>query len=102
MIRRPPRSTLFPYTTLFRSLPVAIVSAHPSTPSASGASAARRSGSATASADAAGASHSPARVATAAAGRDRGSTPLNSTDRYTSDAGFLLHKKTYTGNPGDH
>src|SRR2546430_7281172 len=23
MIRRPPRSTLFPYTTLFRSLPVA-------------------------------------------------------------------------------
>src|SRR2546429_9157490 len=25
MIRRPPRSTLFPYTTLFRSLPVSIV-----------------------------------------------------------------------------
>src|SRR5258708_31405748 len=24
MIRRPPRSTLFPYTTLFRSLPVSI------------------------------------------------------------------------------
>src|SRR4051794_41725943 len=24
MIRRPPRSTLFPYTTLFRSLPAAI------------------------------------------------------------------------------
>src|SRR5256885_8585051 len=24
MIRRPPRSTLFPYTTLFRSLPTAI------------------------------------------------------------------------------
>src|SRR3712207_8230305 len=24
MIRRPPRSTLFPYTTLFRSLPVAV------------------------------------------------------------------------------
>src|SRR3712207_8018804 len=24
MIRRPPRSTLFPYTTLFRSLPLAI------------------------------------------------------------------------------
>src|SRR3712207_9023743 len=24
MIRRPPRSTLFPYTTLFRSLPVAL------------------------------------------------------------------------------
>src|SRR5205823_12891842 len=26
MVRRPPRSTLFPYTTLFRSLPGAIVS----------------------------------------------------------------------------
>src|SRR3712207_6987134 len=25
MIRRPPRSTLFPYTTLFRSLPAAVV-----------------------------------------------------------------------------
>src|SRR2546427_5882091 len=25
MIRRPPRSTLFPYTTLFRSLPVLLV-----------------------------------------------------------------------------
>jgi len=25
MIRRPPRSTLFPYTTLFRSLPVEVV-----------------------------------------------------------------------------
>src|SRR3712207_7913783 len=25
MIRRPPRSTLFPYTTLFRSLPIAFV-----------------------------------------------------------------------------
>src|SRR2546425_6172487 len=25
MIRRPPRSTLFPYTTLFRSLPVGLV-----------------------------------------------------------------------------
>src|SRR2546422_7754927 len=25
MIRRPPRSTLFPYTTLFRSVPMAVV-----------------------------------------------------------------------------
>src|SRR2546429_6522153 len=31
MIRRPPRSTLFPYTTLFRSIPallLALISAH--------------------------------------------------------------------------
>src|SRR5256885_10674864 len=31
MIRRPPRSTLFPYTTLFRSIPVATVSVSPAT-----------------------------------------------------------------------
>src|SRR5215213_10716607 len=29
MLRRPPRSTLFPYTTLFRSLAVRFVSAEP-------------------------------------------------------------------------
>src|SRR3712207_7908233 len=29
MIRRPPRSTLFPYTTLFRSLPERVVALHP-------------------------------------------------------------------------
>src|SRR2546426_6410486 len=28
MIRRPPRSTLFPYTTLFRSLDVVVTSVH--------------------------------------------------------------------------
>src|SRR2546421_1148745 len=30
MIRRPPRSTLFPYTTLFRSIPIADLNALPS------------------------------------------------------------------------
>src|SRR2546427_7543628 len=30
MIRRPPRSTLFPYTTLFRSLPAELRDEHPS------------------------------------------------------------------------
>src|SRR2546430_4049319 len=29
MIRRPPRSTLFPYTTLFRSLPARLLLFHP-------------------------------------------------------------------------
>src|SRR3712207_7708575 len=29
MIRRPPRSTLFPYTTLFRSIRVLVVDDHP-------------------------------------------------------------------------
>src|SRR5256885_11923739 len=31
MIRRPPRSTLFPYTTLFRSLKVRLAQAHEET-----------------------------------------------------------------------
>src|SRR5258708_19535386 len=29
MIRRPPRSTLFPYTTLFRSITAALIQRHP-------------------------------------------------------------------------
>src|SRR5438309_12057370 len=28
MIRRPPRSTLFPYTTLFRALPASVIGGH--------------------------------------------------------------------------
>src|SRR3712207_8839123 len=32
MIRRPPRSTLFPYTTLFRSLPSAAAHVHDAAP----------------------------------------------------------------------
>src|SRR2546427_4941563 len=43
MIRRPPRSTLFPYTTLFRSLPVdggaAVRHGHPAVPALLGAAA---------------------------------------------------------------
>src|SRR2546422_10206039 len=40
MIRRPPRSTLFPYTTLFRSLPVdpALATARPGEPGPAGSS----------------------------------------------------------------
>src|SRR5258706_7111500 len=34
MIRRPPRSTLFPYTTLFRSLPRYRLGGHASAPAA--------------------------------------------------------------------
>src|SRR2546430_13303906 len=67
MIRRPPRSTLFPYTTLFRS---------------------RRSGAATGdggrSGRAAGARH---------LARDRKSTRLNSSHSQISYAVFCLKKK---------
>src|SRR2546427_7596376 len=64
MIRRPPRSTLFPYTTLFRSRP-----APP------------------------GRGRCPGRRAPAAAGRDRKSTRLNSSHSQISYAVFCLKKK---------
>src|SRR4030042_4257081 len=69
MIRRPPRSTLFPYTTLFRSQP----------------SRARRK-----SAPSAG--HGKR---SSAKGRDRKSTRLNSSHGYISYAVFCLKKTTH-------
>src|SRR2546429_4337303 len=67
MIRRPPRSTLFPYTTLFRS---------PHQPAARGHEALL------------GKSRGPR-----AARRDRKSTRLNSSHGYISYAVFCLKKK---------
>src|SRR6516165_8256508 len=67
MIRRPPRSTLFPYTTLFRSRPTAA----PATPSAA----------------------SPGPAAPASTAGDRKSTRLNSTHSQISYAVFCLKKK---------
>src|SRR6476646_10924909 len=65
MIRRPPRSTLFPYTTLFRSVPLQVP--RPDRPGlCSGVS---------------------------AAGRDRKSTRLNSSHTVISYAVFCLKKK---------
>src|SRR2546422_1673947 len=81
MIRRPPRSTLFPYTTLFRSL---IFCAHP---------------------DDEGAHHGVIRAAvenhipihfvyfTSGDAGDRKSTRLNSSHGYISYAVFCLKKK---------
>src|SRR5579885_3857795 len=66
MIRRPPRSTLFPYTTLFRA---------PAPPGAAHGDPGRR----------------PARAATEAG--DRKSTRLNSSHVSTSYAVFCLKKK---------
>src|SRR5438874_5297229 len=67
MIRRPPRSTLFPYTTLFRSLTV---------PAATAPGCALRSYS-----------------RPLASGGDRKSTRLNSSHVETSYAVFCLKKK---------
>src|SRR5258708_21521204 len=71
MIRRPPRSTLFPYTTLFRSR-----SRHP---------AARRADQPP--------RHRRHRMAGRAAGKDRKSTRLNSSHQIISYAVFCLKKK---------
>src|SRR2546427_1579477 len=98
MIRRPPRSTLFPYTTLFRS-------------GRPGAAADRpRHG-----AEHPGRAHSPAHGAAApgaGGGRiarahgphqDRKSTRLNSSHSQISYAVFFLKKKkTKWSNDGDH
>src|SRR2546429_1703695 len=79
MIRRPPRSTLFPYTTLFRSLP---------------------GPSALQFADAA--LQPVQRRHQVAVDRDRKSTRLNSSHGYISYAVFCLKKKNFqqTSPPG--
>src|SRR2546422_6132083 len=76
MIRRPPRSTLFPYTTLFRSLRALAVSSAsrlPAFPEVPTAEEAGLPGD---------------RITT-----DRKSTPLNSSHGYNSYAGFCFEKK---------
>src|SRR2546422_8451671 len=78
MIRRPPRSTLFPYTTLFRSLQGQGARARVSVRRA------RRAGVSLPRA---------ARHAATAAGADRKSTRLNSSHGYISYAVFCLKKK---------
>src|SRR2546430_11842703 len=75
MIRRPPRSTLFPYTTLFRSLP-----------------AARRARSERGQHPA---RHPHGGTEPAPPRRDRKSTRLNSSHSQISYAVFCLKKKKY-------
>src|SRR5438132_5655633 len=72
MIRRPPRSTLFPYTTLFRSHPFDLHRLHPHPVP-------RRSG----------------RLPLCAEEQDRKSTRLNSSHTVISYAVFCLKKEIY-------
>src|SRR2546422_5264139 len=81
MIRRPPRSTLFPYTTLFRS--PAPERPRRGCPARQGAARAPRRGGAS------GATGAGAR----GGARDRKSTRLNSSHGYISYAVFCLKKK---------
>src|SRR5258708_16244796 len=90
MIRRPPRSTLFPYTTLFRSrLSCRLWCGAPGhhqadvSPAAAGESAAVGSDAADG-------------LSPAAAGEDRKSTRLNSSHQIISYAVFSLKKKKTT------
>src|SRR2546430_7277767 len=82
MIRRPPRSTLFPYTTLFRSHPRPVT---------------QRPGQAALPRPAAVAVHDDGHVARHVAvimdGKDRKSTRLNSSHSQISYAVFCLKKK---------
>src|SRR2546422_2578374 len=78
MIRRPPRSTLFPYTTLFRSIAVTVLAAGGwERQLVSHLLGARRLG-----------------APRGAIRRDRKSTRLNSSHGYISYAVFCLKKKT--------
>src|SRR3712207_8330076 len=84
MIRRPPRSTLFPYTTLFRSRIRVVV--RPDDDEAAGVAAAHDGDHVS----------QPARHRLVArAGEDRKSTRLNSSHANTSYAVFCLKKKIF-------
>src|SRR5262245_64231838 len=88
MIRRPPRSTLFPYTTLFRS--GSVVYACPMHPEVTSQEPGRcpKCGMKLLAAD----------LVTQAAGQDRKSTRLNSSHLGISYAVFCLKKKKNTQN----
>src|SRR3712207_7284803 len=93
MIRRPPRSTLFPYTTLFRS---AVDDAGLVGPLAAGVDHVVGDGEEAGAASAAqgvGAAEHPGAVADGGHGEDRKSTRLNSSHANISYAVFCLKKK---------
>src|SRR2546422_5589192 len=92
MIRRPPRSTLFPYTTLFRSR---VEAARPIAAGARGSRSAVRAVVALARQGRAGIRlrNTVSRADHAAVHGDRKSTRLNSSHGYISYAVFCLKKK---------
>src|SRR2546421_8320314 len=81
MIRRPPRSTLFPYTTLFRSYRRGVLLHRPATPGSQSLPI----------------TFSPVRPGLPGRRTDRESTRLNSSHDQISYAVFCLKKKKPTG-----
>src|SRR2546430_2786909 len=97
MIRRPPRSTLFPYTTLFRSSikSGSITSPGYATSSSTGATSCRAcSPSAATSSQSRPASRAACSTTLVPCRQDRKSTRLNSSHSQISYAVFCLKKKT--------
>src|SRR3712207_8381489 len=92
MIRRPPRSTLFPYTTLFRSAR----SSTPSAPSSAATSNPRSSSQHTTEHDFSPQRAQRPRRLLQSSPRDRKSTRLNSSHANISYAVFCLKKKKQT------
>src|SRR3712207_8843748 len=96
MIRRPPRSTLFPYTTLFRSRGTEAQRLRYDTGAGQGILRRQKSGVTRAESPGAGAGRGCAVPSTAAEERrcrDRKSTRLNSSHANISYAVFCLKKK---------
>src|SRR2546429_5139876 len=96
MIRRPPRSTLFPYTTLFRSSKAERNGAGPVVECAPGRAGVSEPGTARQGrrkADRDYRESAPRQPVAAHMGADRKSTRLNSSHGYISYAVFCLKKK---------
>src|SRR3712207_7007424 len=95
MIRRPPRSTLFPYTTLFRSRSTGVVPASASPKAVAASRTEARMGNAHAQGGILStlAAMGGGRAGSGQGARDRKSTRLNSSHANISYAVFCLKKK---------
>src|SRR5256885_6774046 len=95
MIRRPPRSTLFPYTTLFRSVERELIRCRKDRMAS-----AEPGGGGVGDGDVPAVAHrAVSGIATLVVGPDRKSTRLNSSHLVISYAVFCLKKKKLRRNP---
>src|SRR5258708_27803029 len=102
MIRRPPRSTLFPYTTLFRSIIKTKQGGDPSAALYDACAAAKSRGSQVLIVDTAGRLHTKTDLMKELDKIDRKSTRLNSSHQIISYAVFCLKKKKHQHHPHSH